>query len=275
MQTMVEPLDEVEFLTTSKHRVTVLQSLREAPRDRRDLRGITGASSPTMSRILIDFEQRDWLKRDGDRYRLTPLGVFVADRLVEFVDAMAVEHRLRDIWEWLPHEMDGFSIDLFSDVKITRPSPGYPDRAIERRLSLIAGASRWHGLGVAMLGLRTLHDAFERFLDQADDLTCVYIYPPTVFEEILAWGEETIHEAAQTASYTPLVHDGLPVDDRFEVCLFDDLVTICCYDDETGALQAIIETESEEARAWAERLFSRYRSEADPFDVVFDEVSSP
>ncbi len=265
--------DDIGFLVTSDHRVAVLDTLSTGPSDRNALRSTTGASSPTMSRILSDFEERNWVEREDRAYRLTGLGEFVADRLAEFVDAMTVESRLRDVWHSLPHEFDGFGVELFTDVDVTYPSPGYPDRPTERRLELIAESTTWRGFGVAMLGLRTLEASFDRFLDDRDAFRCEYVYPVEVFEELLTWDEETVVEAATSESYTVLLHEELPVDDRYEICLFDDRVTICCYGHERGGFQALVESTSTEMRAWAESCYERFRAEAQPFEDAYEHGS--
>ena len=263
--------DDLEFLVASDHRSAVLGTLASEPSDRDELRAATGASSPTMSRILTDFEKRNWIVRDGRTYQLTGLGAFVADHLSAFVDAMEIEHQLRDVWQWLPHDFDGFSVDLFTDVTVTRPNPGYPDRPIERRIELITKTATWRGVGVAMLGLRTLEASFDRFLDQQEEFECEYVYPPEVFEELLSWGDrETIMEAARSERYTVLLHDDLPTDDRYEICLFDDCVTICCYDHEKGGLQALIETTSSDMRTWAESYYEQFRAEAHRLEDAYE-----
>ena len=265
---MNRPPDDVQFLVSSDHRVAVLNTLAEGGCDRRRLRDTTGASSPTISRILSDFETRNWVERNDRTYQLTGLGEFVANKLAAFVESMTIEDRIRDVWHLLPHELEGFSVELFTDVEVTYPSPGYPDTAIERRLELISETTRWRGFGVAILGLRTLEASFDRFFDEADEFRCEYVYPVEVFEELLTWNEETVVAAANCDSYTVLLHEELPIDDRFEICLFDDLVTICCYDNERGGLQALIETSSNDMRTWADSFFERFRAEAQPFKAV-------
>ncbi|TYL36065.1 transcriptional regulator [Natronococcus pandeyae] len=271
---MDETPDDIEFLVTSDHRVAVLDTLATGPNDRNALRSATGASSPTMSRILTDFENRNWVEREDRGYQLTSLGEFVAERLEEFVDAMTIEHHLRDVWQWLPHELDGFSVDLFTDVTVTRPTAGHPDKSTKRRIELITETSTWRGVGVAMLGLRTLETSFDRFLDQHDEFHCEYIYPPEVFDELLSWGDtETIIEAADSDSYTVLLHENLPMEDRYEISLFDDCVTICCYDHEKGGLQALIETTSSDMRTWAETYYEQFRTEAQPLRDAYEHGS--
>lgn len=262
-------LDDVEFLVGSNHRMGVLTALSENPRDRDDLRNATGASSPTMGRVLSDFEARHWIEREGRTYRLTGLGEFVADRLEELAGAMKFQQQLRQVWPWLPHDIDGFSAELFSDVVVSRPGPGYPYQPIERVAQLIEQAHTMCGFGMPMLKSGNLEPFFDRVLD---DLNCEYIYPPAVFEELLSWDESTVTEAATRPNYTVLLHDDLPVDDRCGISLFEDRVSICCYDRETGTLQSVVDTESDEMRAWAESYYKRLRKEARPLGETDDLV---
>lgn len=78
-----------------------------------------------MSRLLTDFEDRRWIVRDGPTFELTRLGEFVADRFLNLCEAMEVERKLRDVWQWLPREMEGFSADLFADAVVSYPGPKY------------------------------------------------------------------------------------------------------------------------------------------------------
>lgn len=263
-------LDEIEFLISSNHRVGVLDALHEHPCDRDGLRTATGASSPTMGRILTDFEDRYWIVKEGQTYRLTDLGEFVAAQLQEFLDAMQFERTLRDIWPWLPHEIDGFSVELFTDVVVSQPGPGYPYQPVERLTDLIAETTAMRGFGMAMLKSGNLEVFFDRALD---DLECEYIYPPTVFEELLLWDEQTVLETASRANYTVLLHDELPIDERCGICLFDDRVSICCYDQETGTFQSLVDTGSTEMCTWAASYYERLREEARPLDEADNLVS--
>lgn len=241
---MGSTLEDMEFLVSSAHRVGVLNALTSAPCDRRALRTATGASSPTMSRILTDFQDRYWVERDGNTYRLTELGMYVADQFEEFREAMAYQRRLREVWPWLPHEIDGFSIELFTDVVVSQPGPGYPYKPVERLTELFETTRTMRGFGMALLKTGNLEPFFDHVLN---GLECEYIYPPAIFEELLAWDEETVVETVTRSNYTVLLHDDLPLDDRCGICLFDDRVSICCYDPETGALQSLVDTGSNDA----------------------------
>ncbi len=268
---MDSTLDDIEFLVSSSHRVGVLNALAEGSRDRDDLRSTTGASSPTMGRILADFQNRHWIERTGKTYQLTGLGEFVADQFEGFVDAMAYQRRLREVWPWLPHDIDGFDVGLFTDVVVSHPGPGYPYKSVERLAELITTTRTMRGFGMALLKSGNLEPFFDHVLDGFE---CEYIYPPTVFERLLSWDEETVVEAATRANYTVLLHDNLPIDDRCGISLFDDRVSICCYDTDTGALQSFVDTGSDEMRTWAESYYEQFRAEARPLDDASDLVST-
>lgn len=48
-----------------------------------------------------------------------PLGEFVATAFLDLREAMANERKLRDVWQWLPREMERFSVDLFADTVVS------------------------------------------------------------------------------------------------------------------------------------------------------------
>ena len=256
---MSATLEEIEFLASSKHRVGVLDVLSDGPFDRRELRSATGASAPTMGRVLTDLEDRYWVTNEGKTYHLTDLGSFVATRLREFRDDMHLERSVRELWPWLPYELDDFSIELFDDLMISRPGPGYPYQPVERITELVEEAGLMRGFGMVMLKSSNLEVFFTRSLE---DLKSDYVYPPEVFEQIVAWDPDAVAKAVEHPNCTVWIHDDLPLDDQCGICLFDDHVSICCYDGETGALQATIDTGSPGVVEWAESYYDRLRGDA-------------
>ncbi|MWV41487.1 transcriptional regulator [Natrialba sp. INN-245] len=259
--------DDIEFLVSSTHRVEVLSTLAGGSCDRDDLRVATGASSPTMGRILSDFQDRRWIERDGRTYQLTELGEFVAARFEEFRDAMASQRRLREVWPWLPREIDGFTVGSVTDVVVSQPGPGYPYEPVDRLAELLAESETMYGFGMALLKSGNLEPFFDHI---QDGLECEYIYPPAVFEELLSWDERTVAETATRANYTVLVHDELPLDDRCGISLFDERVCICCYDPETGALRSLVDTGSDEMCTWAKSHYEQFRDNARPLEDADD-----
>ena len=256
---MPHQLDEIGFLARSAHRAGVLDALAEGPRDRRDLRTAVGASASTIGRILADFEDRRWLRRDGPTYELTPLGTFVAERFADLRDAMAVERKLRDVWRWLPREMDGFSVELFADAVVSHPGPGYPYEPVDRVTRLIEETSAMRGFGTTVFKSINNETVCRSVLD---GMAYEYVYSPAVLEATVDWNPERVAAAAACENCTILVHDDLPDATRCGLGIFDDRIGICCHDAETGMLEAVVDTAAPDAREWAVSVFERHRADA-------------
>lgn len=260
---MTVGIDNIHFLATSAHRVGVLEMLRDGPTDRQDLCEATSASSPTIGQVLADFQERRWLVRDGPRYGLTPLGEYVADRFLTLRDAMEIEEKLRDVWQWLPVEMPDFSVDLFADAVVSYPGPGYPYEPVERLSHLIASTSSLRGFDNIVYKSSNLETACGAILE---GMTFEYVFTPEALEGMVAWNPDRIMEVTACENATVLVHDHLPDGDRCGLGIVDDRVGICCHDAETGALVAVIDTDAPEARDWAISVFEQVRVEATPVD---------
>lgn len=256
-------IEEIEFLARSSHRVGVMEELTDGSCERRELRATTGASSPTISRILTDFEDRRWIVRNGPIYELTPLGEFVAERFLDLRKAMEIEHKLRDVWQWLPREMEGFSVDLFADAVVSYPGPGYPYEPVERLTHLIEGTTRLRGFDSIVFKSINNETVCQAVLD---GMELEYVYSTTALEKTLAWNPERVMEAASRDHCTVFVHDDLPDRSRCGLGIVDDRAGICCHDTKTGALTAVIDTDAPVAREWAISTFERVRDGARPIE---------
>lgn len=260
---MDSAIDDIEFLARSAHRVGVLEALETSPQDRTDLRATTGASSPTIGRILSAFEHRRWIVREGRTYELTPLGKFVADRFLNLCEAMDTERKLRDVWQWLPREMEGFTVDLFADAVVSVPGPGYPYEPVERLTQLITETTRMRGFDTIVQKSSNNEAVCDAVLN---GMELEYVFSPTALEGTYAWNPERVREIATSENCTVFVHDNLPDGDRCGIGIVDDRVGICCHDITTGALVAIIDTDAPEAREWAISVYESVRADARPVE---------
>ena len=260
---MTAGIESIEFLARSAHRVGVLETLADGSTDRMALREATGASSPTVGRVLADFEDRRWVVRDGKTYALTPLGEYVADRFLSVRDAMATEEKLRDVWRWLPLEMPGFSVDLFADAVVSYPGPAYPYEPVERLCHLIESTSTMRGFDSIVYKSSNLEAACRAVLD---GMEFEYVFTPEALEGTFAWNPEWMAAVAACENASVYVHDHLPDGDRCGLGIVDDRAGICCHDPRTGALVAVIDTDAPEAREWAISVFETVREAATPVD---------
>jgi DNA-binding MarR family transcriptional regulator len=256
-------VEEMAYLARSTHRLGVLTALSEEPCDRAELCEATEASPATMSRVLGDFEERGWIVRDGRTYELTQLGAFLTGELVDFCESLATERKLRDVWRWLPREMSRFDVDLFRDAVVSYPGPGYPSQPLERIAELVGGTESLRGFGATVVKSGNLEAAFTRILDGMES---EYVYAPAVFEAVLAWDPEIVTEATSRDNCTHLIHESLPDGERCGLLLLDERVAICCHDSPTGALRAVVDTDSAAAREWADSVYQGVRSDARPVE---------
>jgi hypothetical protein len=180
--------EDIEFLISSDHRTGTLDALAEGPRKRNVLQETTGASSATIGRILGDFEDRRWITRGGQTYELTPLGEFVVEQFGDLREAMKTERKLRDVWQWLPREMNGFSVGLFTDPVVAYRGPGYPHEPVERVTQLIEESSMMYGFGATVFKSVNNEAVCRAVLD---GMGFEYIYEPEVIEKTIASGSVT------------------------------------------------------------------------------------
>ena len=255
-------LGDIEFLARSEHRVAALDALAERPRSRSELREVTGASSSTVSRMLREFETRRWIVREGHRYEATELGAFVASGMQDLLDRIDLERKLRGVWEWLPTEAEGFTVEMAFDAVVTRAVANDPYRPINRFVSVLGETDRFRFVGTDLALLEPCRDEFRRRI--LDGLSAEIIDPPSVAKNILSTYADHCAVSLERDNLTILVHDEVP---PYGICLFDERVGISCYNPTTGTVQAFIDTDSSELRAWGESVYATIRRDARPLEV--------
>jgi predicted transcriptional regulator len=253
---MEATLDEIKFLADSSNRARALLALSDRSCTRDELQATTGASAPTVARIVGDFEDRGWITRAGHEYELTKLGRFVAEHFTDFVDRIETERNLREIWQWLPGELSDFTLEMVADSVVTVVEPGDPYGPANRCASLYRETGRVRGFDAALTAPHHFEELYHQIVD---GMNTEIIFPPSVSENIAATYPQKASEVLESDSFTLWLHDGLPL---YRILIFDDRVGIGGYDTDSGVLQVYVDTDAPEARAWAESTFDSYRQEA-------------
>ncbi|MDX1747533.1 MAG: transcriptional regulator [Halobacteriales archaeon] len=260
---MTSSIEENEFLARSEHRVVALRTLRDGPSDRDELRTATEASSATIARLLNEFEDRNWVVRDGHEYALTDPGTFVADEFLRLVDRMETEVELRDVWQWFPTDLPGCTMSLFADAVITVPETSSPYQSLSRHVELVDSARTVRGFSSRPLK----PESYELSLRNAvsgTDITSVY-HPVVIDDMLRVAPEELLRDAIGSAHFTVLENDSLPTDAGLG--LYDDRLAVWFRDDD-GVVRGGVDTDAPEAVAWGESIYERARSEARPVDLL-------
>lgn len=256
------PLDDIEFLVRSTHRVAGLDALAERPRTRAELREVTGASSSTIGRMLRQFERRNWIERDGDRYDATQLGAFVASGMQDLVERIETERKLRAVWQWIPPEAGGFIIEMGADAVVTVAEADDPYRPVNRFVSLLRETDWFRFVGVDLALLEPCKDELRRRI--VEGMRTEIIDPPSVAKHILSTYPEHCSASFESGNLTVMLHDDLP---SYGLSIFDDRIGIIGYDPDSGTVRALIDTDAPAAREWAESTYASYRREARPLTL--------
>nr|WP_209309613.1 MarR family transcriptional regulator [Halomicroarcula amylolytica] len=215
---------------------------------------MTGVSESTIRRTLSEFEERDWVQRDGYQYEATQLGAFVASAMADLIDRVETERKLREVWRLLPDEESGFTIEMCAEATVTVADPEDPSRPVSRFCSLIEETERlrFTGLDVAMLdSCKT--ELCERVVD---GMETELINPPRVANYIRSECPDLFSEALDSGNLDIRLHDELP---RFGVSILDDRIAITGYDREGVMVRVLVDTDDPGAREWAESTFTSHR----------------
>jgi predicted transcriptional regulator len=248
------PIDDIAYLARSEHRAPTLIALTVRPRSRSELWEMTGVSESTIRRTLGEFEDRDWVYRDGYQYEATQLGAFVASAVAELIDRVETERKLRGVWRSLPDEDTGFTIEMCADATVTVADPEDPARPIVRFCTLIEASEqlRVTGLDVAMLD-----SCKDELCDRiVDGMQAELINPPRVASYVRSNCPEQFSTALESGNLDVRLHDDLP---PFGVGIFDDRIAVIGYDREAVSVRVLVDTDDPDAREWAESTFDSHR----------------
>ncbi|WP_435348121.1 helix-turn-helix transcriptional regulator [Haloarchaeobius sp. HRN-SO-5] len=255
------PLEEIEFLSRSPNRVRVLDALSGEPRGRYELEDSTGVTRATLGRILDDFVERGWVREDDRRYQTTQLGAYVSREINHVLERFEPVPALNEVAEWFPEEGFGFDLGNLAGstvVRSTRSNALAPTAHISKRVrtadqvrlitySVLPGVMGecWRGIVDGRLELESVLNggAVESF--GAD---------PQLIEQA--------REMAETEQSEVYLYNG---DIPSTVFVVDDVVLLCLSGGE-GAPRAVIETDDEVVRSWAETRIDELRSEGKRLD---------
>jgi len=256
---MESALAEMEFLALSANRVDVLRLLSESAHTRGELAAETGASQATLGRIIEDFEERSWIRREGGAYVATATGRIVAEGVTDLLDILDTERDLRGIVRYLPSEEMDFDLRHLADATITTPSQTRPNAPLQRLLDLLRNAEDVRTFSHAFND-QTLEIVRERV--SAGEQSFRGVFSPAAIEALAA--DDQLSRRLRRLLGEPdaavrVRSAGVPL----AVMVADDVVHLLLRD-EDGVLRAALETTNPEVHAWAERSFERYWADADP-----------
>ena len=265
--TTESPIDDIAYLARSEHRAPTLVALTVRPRSRSELWEMTGVSSSTIRRTLSEFDDRNWIRRNEYQYEATPLGAYIASAVAELIERVEIERTVRDVWQWLPDEESGFTIKMCADAVVTVAEADNPYAPINRFLTLIEDTDRFRFVGSDIALLEPCRAEFcQRVID---GMETEIIDPPNVATYIRSTYPDLSAETLASGNLTVWLHNDLP---PYGIGIFDQRVAICGHDPDSVTVRVLLDTDSEDAREWAESQYEFYRRRTPtvPLETVVD-----
>jgi predicted transcriptional regulator len=263
---MTETLATVDHLVRSPTRVALLRHLGDGPASRADLRATLDVTRVTMSRVVPDLVERGWVREAEGACHLTPAGRHLVEALESFLDRVEAAERLAAVAPYVP---DGLGVDLaaFADARVVTADATDTGAPARRYARLITDASRVRKTAHAVeIGVT---DAFWRTLAEGDRDVEAVVTPAALETALTAQREAglpagvTPEEALAEVERVYVYEGSIPV----HLLIADDTVALLL-DDGNGGLPALLETDSDEVRAWAAETYESYRRRATPATPV-------
>lgn len=258
------PLDDVAFLASSPHRVTVVQLLREGPWLRPDLHDQTGISQPTLGRVLGSLQDRNWVEQAGREYRLTSVGALVTGEFLGLLDTIETVHQLGDVIDLLPIDQLDLDVRSLGGATVTAPDPSDVLGHIRRIEELVFDADQ-----VRILTPTMLPDSVEKLLDRHDGVSSLY-HEAIFTGDAVEIGLEnpglvaSARELLDTHSVDLFRYDGTV---ELMLAILDERAVIGPLDEE-GLPRAFVESDDETVRSWVEAELDAYRDASAPITLA-------
>lgn len=256
--TMDLPLEPIAFLGRSPNRVEVLKTLDNDPRSRQQLRDELSISRTTLARILNEFEEREWITRQGNEYTTTRASEAIMAKFDPLLETVRGIENLGEAIHWLPppaHEVD---LQHFKDATITTTHDGNPSAPFDRAYELICTADRYHGVTNTAIPryVETLLDRYNQGeLDYEGVIAGEFIQTLEDPDRVATW------ENSAATGLTWVYDDPMPI----SMHIVDRTVLIWLGKFTEGGLEVygVLESSNDAVLSWAESLFEEYRAEAE------------
>jgi hypothetical protein len=181
----------------------------------------------------------------------------------ELTSIVETEQKLRDVWHLLPEEIADFPIETWTEMTVTVAEPDSPYRPVNRFRSLLQESNVVRYLRPEVALMEPCFNDLLPLIDEGVSITL--IDRPSCHSYFISAYPEQSMEMERRDNFTVLEHDDLP---QCGIGLLDNQVAVSCFTPDSGTIQALIDTEVQTVRDWAESTYSSFEEEARP--VILD-----
>lgn len=251
--------DDIAFLANSENRVALLRCLTDGAHARDGLVTKVGVSRVTLGRILEELDERRWITQEGQVCNITALGAWVLEEYQRFSEMIAAERRLRKVFHWFPDEEYGFHISELADAEITAVSRANASAPLSQHVRLFENGGRFWSFSFAIT--RLFLDSCWRHVTN-EDITFEWVFTTQVLDVLKNDPELSSHsrEMLDSGRVEYRHYEGtIP----YIVFGSEETVNLRLADEE-GSPTALIQSDADAVREWAESAFERYWADATP-----------
>lgn len=243
------------FALEPVRRATALRRLRDGPTSRAELQAALDVSKATLHRIVRRFADAGIVEETDDGVGLTGAGRAVADAVDNYLVRMDAVRRLGPLLNGLPSDVD-LDVALFADAEVVTPSPGHPQRPVQRVVDFIEEASSLRATAAVVLPIyvEVLHR------EVTEGMAAELVVSPAVVEALREGYPDRFAEALESGTLVLLVHDAVDVG----LALADGRALLV--GSEAGAPRVAVVTDRPAAVDWTERRYAGLRDEATAYD---------
>lgn len=253
---MDDSFDDLQFLARAETRIRAMQLLAEKPRDRDELVDRLDTSRATLSRLLRQLEDREWVTQDGAEYTATRFGSAMASDLTQLLDTATTIRQFRGVAQYLPFDELGIEFHQLQGARITEATSSDPAAPARRVGQLLDSADRTRILKQA-IDPNASRPHYEAVIQgkQRTEVILTHEAIDTVNEnrETRQWFQEMIRNEVPVYRYEGSVPINLKIIDE---------TVVLSVTDKNGLLPALIETSGDGILSWAVRTFESYGEEA-------------
>lgn len=243
----------------------ILELLHESDgQEKQELQAEIDAARTTIQRNLDALLEQGWITNDQRTYAITPLGEAVFSEVATATETVYIVDEFGPFLRRFPKTELGFDIETLTEASITVSSAHSPYAPLNKYIDVLQDADRFRCL-LSTVGLQSLVPARNCIVRQGQPHEAVFSADLARTLRTESEYANQLEKLLEAEHYDAFVAD---TEISYYLGIADDCVQIGVEDD--GILQAIVETNAEEIREWAEQTFQSYRTRAEPLSVTED-----
>lgn len=251
--------EDIAYLANSANRVFILEHLVDGPHSRHVLAEMADVSRVTLGRILDELESRDWIEQEGQICEITSLGEWVIEEYIAYNEVVNAQQNLQKVIQWFPDEEYGFHLSCLANAEITHVSRADASAPLSQHIKQLEAGGAFWSFSCAITRL-FLESCWRHVMDET--ISFDWVFTPEVLEVLKS--DETMSMFSREMLEAGRVEFRLYQGDIPYIVLGSDTEVNLRLADEDGSPTALIESEDDTVREWAESTFEDYWEEATP-----------